>query len=118
MGLWEREMDEMETICTICANKPCTCPPWWEKRISELDAECERLQTERDEAEERLADYFTKDAGKTNEINILTKENRRLRKALEKIIDYLEDGFGGCIDAAIEIAQQALKGRKNESNPP
>jgi chromosome segregation ATPase len=53
------------------------------QEVARLEKEVERLQTERDEAEQRLEDYYTKDAGKTNEINILTKENRRLRQALK-----------------------------------
>jgi len=38
---------------------------------------------------ERLEDVYLKDTGKTKEINILTKENNQLRKALEKLAGHV-----------------------------
>jgi len=53
-----------------------------------LQNEVERLKAENESLKERLEDVYLKDTGKTREINILTKENRGLREALERFKHY------------------------------
>jgi len=53
------------------------------KERNDLKIETERLKAESESLKERLEDVYLKDTGKTREINILTKENRELREALE-----------------------------------
>ena len=69
-----------------------------------IDPEINRLQAEVERLKERLEDIYLKDTGKTREINILTKENRQLREALEY---YAEPDNPHRSD---KVAKKALKG--------
>ena len=51
-----------------------------------------------------LEDYHIKDVGKTNEINILTRENRKLCSALGYIAEHTAETY------IRSVAEQALEG--------
>jgi len=62
-----------------------------ERIFDEALVEIERLKAESEQLKERLEDVYLKDTGKTKEINILTKENTKLHKALEDAIQLAKE---------------------------
>jgi len=73
-----------------------------------LIAEVERLKAENEQLKERLEDVYLKDTGKTREINILTKENQGLRKALEGMKNHM-DGYHPAFGDIVNLHEWIVK---------